>query len=224
MPPSLWSSTARTAPALRGNTASSFPLASSSWLPAHPPSRQNCAAGEEHYAEFPQGAVIFIKAMEPHLGWTHELQLHEMGLLVVCPIMDLPQLVDLIEPAIHIRVPTLRIELNKFGPCPPFAVPLPDIGTTSPPMAPSRTAHARTSIFRLPCRRTPTTRRVFLPYSSTPCMMEASCFSITLWMACTIPGLRNRGLKVESSGVLVLAGSTSMRDSPSVLPPQNARN
>ena len=54
--------------------------------------------------------------MEPHLGWTHELQLHEMRLLVVCRIMDPPQLVDLIEPAIHIRVPTLQIELNKSAP------------------------------------------------------------------------------------------------------------
>ena len=131
--------------------------------------------------------------MEPHLGWTHELQLHEMRLLVVRRIMDPPQLVDLIEPAIHIRVPTLRIELNKFGPCTRFAVPLPDIGATSVPMAPSGTARARTSIFCPPCRRTPATRRVYLTYSSTPCMMEASCFSITVWMACTIPGLRNRG-------------------------------
>ena len=152
--------------------------------------------------------------MEPHLGWIHELQLHKMSLLVVRRIMDPPQLVDLIEPAIHIRVPTLWIELNKFGPCPPFAVPFPDIGATSPPMAPSGTARARTSIFRPPCRRTPAARRAFLTYSSTPCMMEASCFSISVWMACTIPRLRNRGpLTQESIGVSVLAGPTSVRDS-----------
>ena len=142
---------------------------------------------------FPQGAVIFIKVMELHLRWTHELQLHEMILLVIRPIMNPPKLVGLIEPQIHIRATTVRIELNKFGPCPPFAVQLPGIGATSPPMAPSGTARARTSIFRPPSRRTPAARRVFLPYSSTPFMMEASCFSITLWMACTIPTLRNRG-------------------------------
>ena len=105
--------------------------------------------------------------------------------------MDPPQLIDLIEPVIHIQVPTLRIELNKFDPCLPFAVPLPDIGAPSPPMAPPGTARARTSIFCPPCRRTPAARRVFLIYSSTPCIMEASCFSITLWMACTISWLRN---------------------------------
>ena len=138
-------------------------------------------------------------AMEPHLGWTYELQLHEMRLLVVRRIMDPLQLVDLIEPTIHIRVPTPRIELNKFGPCPPFAVPLTDIGATSPPMASSGTARARTSIFRSPCRRTPAARRVFLTYSSTPCMMEASCFSITVWLPCTIPGLRNRGPLIQGT-------------------------
>ena len=69
--------------------------------------------------------------MKPHLGWIHELQLHEMHLLVVRRIMDPLQLVDLIEPAIHIRVPTLQIERNKFGPCRPFAVQLLGIGATS---------------------------------------------------------------------------------------------
>ena len=117
-------------------------------------STKNRTDVEKHNAEhssIPQGAVIFIKMMKPHLGSTHALQMHEMCILVVRLIMDPPQLVDLIDQAIHIPVITLRIEqLNKFGPCAPFAVPPPDIGATSPPMAPSGTARARSSIFRLP--------------------------------------------------------------------------
>ena len=58
--------------------------------------------------------------MEARLGRTRELQLHGMRLLVVRPIMGPPQLVDLIQPAINIGVPTLRIEqLNKFDHYPP---------------------------------------------------------------------------------------------------------
>ena len=51
---------------------------------------------------FSSGVIIFIKAMEPCLGQTLELQLHEMLLLVVHPIMYPLQLVDLKEPVIHI--------------------------------------------------------------------------------------------------------------------------
>ena len=49
---------------------------------------------------FSSRAVIFFKAMEPHLGQTCELHLHEMYLLLVCIIVNPSHLDNLIEPAI----------------------------------------------------------------------------------------------------------------------------
>ena len=50
---------------------------------------------------FSPGTVIFMKAMEPHLGQNCELHLYEMCVLVVCIIVDPSHRDDLIEPAIH---------------------------------------------------------------------------------------------------------------------------
>ena len=124
-------------------------------------------------------------AMEPHLGWTHKLQLHEMR-LIVHRIMDPPQLVDLIEPAIHIQ--------SQLSGSNSVSLPLPAVRHTAPGHRSHVSSHG--TLQNSSCQNfhiLPAARRVFLTYSSTPCMMEASCFSITVWVSCTIPGLRNRG-------------------------------
>ena len=152
---------------------------------------------DAEHSSIPQGAVIFIKEIEPRLGRTRELQLHEMHPLVVRRIINPPQLIDLIESAIHVRVPTLRIEQLKSS-APARRSPYrsrtaePRLLPWYPPelLAPEFPYFAR---LPPPGRRTPAARRVFLTYSSTPCMMETPCFSITLWLACTIPELTNRG-------------------------------
>ena len=132
--------------------------------------------------------------MEPCLGRTRKLQLHEMHLFVVRPIMDPPQLVDLIEPVIHIRVPTLRIKNS---------ISLTPTRRTAPRHRSHIASHdtlqkalARTSRFHptTPVRSKNTCHPQGLPYLLlNPLIMKASCFSITLSMACTILGPRKQG-------------------------------